>query len=46
MGVIIDFIVHSFAKSSVEVLYYCKDLTFTNVHRKSSFFEEGSTLLP
>lgn len=46
MGVIIDFIVCSCVKSSVEVLYYFEHLTFTNVHIKSSFFQEGSTLLP
>lgn len=46
MGVIIDFIVRSCVKSSVEVLYYFEHLTFTNVHIKSSFFQEGSTLLP
>lgn len=40
MGVIIDFIVRSCVKSSVEVLYYFEHLTFTNVHTKSSFFKK------
>lgn len=39
IGGIIDFTVHSCAKTIVKAFYYFKDVTFTIIHRKTHFFK-------